>query len=79
VCLFHEPYAGAEDPVQVPWRPAGGWVGFPRRLKEATFAQPDQDRVQRAGLQAQLFAQVIAVPGNPRVTSQNVKYRKGLR
>ncbi len=52
---------GGRQPVQVPPRPARLRLVLPARLDQAPVGQPDQDRVQRARLQARLPGQRVPV------------------
>ena len=50
------------QPVQVPPWPAWLRLVLPARLHQPPVSQPDQDRIQRARLQAGLLGQRVAVP-----------------
>src|SRR6266571_1684368 len=77
--LVGQPHPGTGQPVEVAGRPPHRRVGLPGRLQQSPVAQPDQDRVQRTGLQADLLAQFVAVPPGGRLRGQGTQYRDGLR
>jgi hypothetical protein len=66
------------QPVQVPARPPGHRLVLPARLDQAPLGQPDQDRVERAGLQAGLAGQRVPVPPLRRLRRQRGQHRQRL-
>ena len=66
------------QPVQVPPRPPGHRLVLPARLDQAPLGQPDQDRVERAGLQAGLAGQRVPVPPLRRLLRQRGQHRQRL-
>ena len=59
-------------------RPAGLLRIFPARLEEPLVAETQQERIERAGLEARLPGQVIAVAPRSRLLEQSRKHSPGL-
>src|SRR5262249_12108541 len=59
--------------------PARLWLVLPARLDQAPVGQPDEDRVQRARLQAGLLGQRVPVLPLRRLIAQRGQHGQGLR
>jgi hypothetical protein len=71
--------AGAEDAVQMPPRPSERRVVLPGGGDQAVIREPDQDRIQRAGLEAELLSEVVAVTRPAGIVGQRIQHSEGLR
>jgi hypothetical protein len=60
-------------------RPARLRLGRPCSLKQPTVGKPHQDRIHRAGLDAQLLTKVVAVAPDFRFLGQGRNHCSGLR
>ena len=75
--LFREPHAFGRQPVHVPGR-SPNLRRLPRGLEQLTFSKSHEDRIQRAGLQPRIAADVISVDPVLRGLEKHVQNLQGL-
>lgn len=63
----------------MPPGPTDGRVVLPGGGDQALIGEPDQDRIQRAGLETDLLSEVVTVTGPAGIVGQRVQHSEGLR
>jgi hypothetical protein len=74
-CFARLNKTGGGEPIQMapgsPWR----LIVLPFRGDHTAVGQPDEDRIERAGLQVCLFGDFVAVPPRRRIVQERGKHQ----